>query len=163
MKLNKPSCRSRCGQNSAYTLAEVMVAVLAIAAVTVSLYAAFSSGFSVVGMARENLRATQIMMRKIEGIRLCTWSELTNRITFAESYDPLGAVTNAGGTIYTGTVSTNAASSIPSSVSYKSNMRLVTVTVSWTNYTSGRPIVCSQQMQTYVARYGIQNYIFGSP
>jgi len=41
-------------------------------------------------------------------------------------------------------------------------MRTATVTIYWTNYPAGTntPIVHSRQFQTYVARYGMQNYIF---
>ena len=42
-------------------------------------------------------------------------------------------------------------------------MRAITVTLYWTNY-SKKPnqtqVVRSRQMQTYVARYGMQNYLY---
>jgi hypothetical protein len=63
--------------------------------------------------------------------------------------------------MYYGTVTTNAASSITNTTSYKPNMRLVTVTVSWTNYNTPRPQSHTRQMQTEVARYGMQNYVWG--
>ncbi|HVU99900.1 MAG TPA: prepilin-type N-terminal cleavage/methylation domain-containing protein, partial [Verrucomicrobiae bacterium] len=53
-----------------FTLVEVMVSVLVVAVMTFSLYAAFSYGFTVVQMTREDLRATQILMQRMEGIRL---------------------------------------------------------------------------------------------
>ena len=143
----------------AYTLPEVIVAVLVLATIATAFYGGLSSGFLVTQGSREDLRATQILMQKLEAIRLCTWSELTN-CTFKESYDPLGS-TNQGVT-FSGTISTNAAAGIPDSVSYKSNMRLVTVSLFWTNYNGSRPIVHSRQMETQVARYGLQQYLWGA-
>jgi prepilin-type N-terminal cleavage/methylation domain-containing protein len=143
----------------AYTLTEVVVAVFVLAIMATAFYGGLGSGFSITQGSREDLRATQILMQKLEAIRLCTWSELTD-CTFQESYDPIS--TNSQGVVFTGTISTNAASDIPDSVSYKSNMRLVTVSLFWTNYNGSRPIVHSRQMQTQVARYGLQQYLWGA-
>ena len=46
---------------------------------------------------------------------------------------------------------------------YKDNMRALTVTIYWTNYLqkpNTNVIVRSRQMQTYVARFGMQNYVY---
>lgn len=154
-----PCFRSQDG----YTLVEVIMAVMVIGLMTISLYAGLTYGFGIVQMSREDLRATQIMMQKMESIRLCTWSSLTNcPITFKESYDPSAVSQGGGGTIYTGTVVTNVASSIPNTANYKSNMCLVTVTVYWTNYLGKQTLVRTRQAQSQVARYGLQNYIWGS-
>jgi type II secretory pathway pseudopilin PulG len=144
-----------------YTLAEVVVAVLVLTTIGAAYYAGLSNGFTLVQSNRENLRATQIMMQKLEGIRLCTWSELANS-SFVERYDPLGTTNNTAGTVYTGTVTTNAVSTIPNSSSYKANMRLVTVDLYWTNYYGKHPMVHNRQMQTQAARYGMQNYLWGA-
>ncbi len=145
-----------------YTVAEVVVAVLVLTTISTAYYAALSYGFQVVRSSREDLRATQILMQRTEAIRLCRWTQLTNTITFTERYDPLGATNNTAGTIYVGTISTNAPPSIPDSVSYKKNIRLVTVTVYWTNYNGKIPVFHSRQMQTEVARYGLQPYLWGA-
>jgi len=60
-----------------------------------------------------------------------------------------------------GFVSTNAATGVPAD--YAANMRAVTVTIYWTNYPRGitnTPIVRTRQMQTLVAKYGMQNYVY---
>ena len=44
--------------------------------VATSLYGAFTAGFFVIQSTRENLRATQIMVQKMEAIRLLTWSQV---------------------------------------------------------------------------------------
>jgi len=151
---------------AAYTLVEVIVAVLVLSVMLVSLYGGFSSGFAVVKLARENLRATQILMQKMETVRLLKWSQFLDTNTFLQPafldyYDPAGTNANATGATYRGFVSTNAATGIPND--YAANMRAVTVDIYWTNYLKGAtniPIVRTRQMKTLVARYGMQNYVY---
>ncbi len=145
---------------SAYTMAEVLVGVLILGAMVVSLYGGFSAGFAVLRLSRDEERATQILMRRVESLRLSAWSQLAN-LSLQERYDPLAAPANAGGTVYGVTVSTNVPDSIPDEAPYKNDMRLVTVTVWWTNYNGDSPVIHSRQLQTHVARYGLQNYCWG--
>jgi prepilin-type N-terminal cleavage/methylation domain-containing protein len=148
---------------AAFTLVEVMVSVLIVGLMTLSVYASFSYGFGVVQMTRDDLRATQILMQRMEAIRLCTWSSLSNcPIHFVTSYDPKSSSTNSGGTVYSGTIITNAVSGFPGAATYTNNMCQVTASVYWTNYVGKQFVVHSRQMQTYVARYGMQNYIWGT-
>jgi len=146
---------------SGITIAEVMVAVLILATIAIAFYGALSSGFAVVQSTREDLRAAQILNQKVEAIRLCTWSQLTN-FNFQETYDPLATTNQSRGVVYTGTVSNSPAAYIPNTSSYYNNISLITVTVGWTNYSSRVPIAHIRQMQTQVARYGLQNYIWGA-
>jgi len=149
------------GDQRAFTLAEVIVSVLVLATMSLSLFGGFSTGFMIVDSAREDLRANQILMQKTEAIRLCTWSSLSNcPISFVERYDPNS--TNSAGTVYNGTVTTSRPNAIPDTAAYKTNMCMATVTVYWTNYYGGQSIVRTRQLQTFIARYGIQNYIWGT-
>jgi hypothetical protein len=163
MRLNRPIHGRR--TQAAYSVAEVLVAVFVLGTLTVSLFGGFSSGLMMVRLERENLRATQILVQKMEAVRLLTWRQLsdTNVATrsFIDHYDPVGLSTNSGGATYQGLVSTNLPSGLPAD--YAKNMRAVTVTIYWTNYPHGSTtnrIVRSRQMQTYVARDGMQNYVF---
>jgi len=146
---------------SAFTLADVIVAVFVLGTIGGSFCIALSSGFCVLQNTREDLRATQIMMQKVEAIRLCTWSELNN-FSFQETYDPLSSTNQSAGAKYFGNVSINPAVSVPNSASYSPNMCQVTVNLTWTNYNLSVPVVHNRQMQTHVARYGLQNYIWGA-
>jgi hypothetical protein len=154
------------GSERAYTFVEVLIAALILGFVTTSLCVGFNSGFCLIQSTRENLRATQIMMQKVEAIRLFTWSQISDKSnylksTFTEVYDPLGATNNSGGPKYTGTIlaSMPAAGDLPEA--YRTNMRTITVSISWTNCSGAKAIVHRREMRTRVARYGMQNYIWG--
>ena len=148
----------------AYTLAEVMISVLIVGTLILALYAGFSQGFAVIHSARENLRATQILVQRMETIRLYTWSQVLDtdnylKPTFTELYDPLGRTNNTVGTRFQGTISSSIPTDLP--VAYQTNMRTITVQLFWTNYNRGQPVVSTREMQTRVARNGMQNYIYG--
>ena len=150
----------------AFTLVEVLISVVILAFMMVSLFAAFTFGFASIATTREDLRATQMMMSKLEAVRLCRWDQLTNApTTFKDTYDPTISTNGSSGAIYGGTLITKGAASvatnIPAGVTYKDKVRLITVRVTWTNYTGTTNIVHSREIQTLSAYNGIQNYIYG--
>jgi prepilin-type N-terminal cleavage/methylation domain-containing protein len=162
MKLKGQPRRNR-GARSAFTLPEVLITALMLGILVVSLYAGLSGGFSLVQLSREDLRATQVLMEKLEAVRLCTWSQLSSfPSSFQERFDPLSKNNQAGEVVYHGTVLIEPPDAIPDSAAYKTNMRLVTVALHWTNYNGSNALVRSRQMQTQVARYGQQNYLWGA-
>src|SRR5882672_783086 len=63
---------------SAFTFVEVIIAMAAVGVVVVALYLGISSGFSIIRLARENLRATQIMVEKMETVRLYNWDQINS-------------------------------------------------------------------------------------
>ena len=149
----------------AFTLVEVVVAAMILGTATLSLFACFTSGFAIVQSSRENLRATQIMLQRVEAIRLFNWNQVldtTNYLkpTFTEYYDPRGATNSTGGTLFQGFITSNIPTDLP--VAYRTNMRTITVTLYWTNYMAKQTVVRTRQIQTRVARDGMQNYIWGS-
>ena len=159
IKLNESSKRTR---SWGFTLAEVMVAVGVLGISFVSLYAAMSAGFAMTQVSRENLRATQIMLGKMEGIRLYNWNQITasNMIpaTFVDHYYPGVGGEQPSGISYSGTIEVNKstdANLIPRR-SYDDDMRVVTVRVQWK---SGN-VVRSRMMSTMVSKHGLQNYVY---
>jgi hypothetical protein len=151
--------------SSAYSLVEVVMAVSLLGILATAIFGAFSSGLLAVQAGRENLRATQILTQKMETIRLFTWSQGTDTnlatTSFTDYFDPTGVGTGTAGAVYQGNYSVSA---VPTTVpaDYGGSMRLVTVNLYWTNYlgpTKGIKVQ-SSQMQTYVARYGMQNYVY---
>jgi prepilin-type N-terminal cleavage/methylation domain-containing protein len=150
---------SRRNRLQAFTLAEVMVAVGIMAVAFVSLYAGITFCFGVTTLERENLRATQVMLQRMEGIRLFNWNQLTNTTlnppTFYERYFPGSGTTPASGLTYTGTVEV-ADLTLDPPASYSANMKKITVTVEWSSGNVPR----IRSVSTYAAKDGIQNYVY---
>lgn len=151
------ACRS-----SAFTLTEVLVAVAILSVVFLGLFGGISYGFSVTRVSRENLRATQIILEKMEGIRLYTFDQLTSSNLFSTSftadYYPFTMNQNdSKGITYYGQISF---SDPGTGTYYNANLRTVTITVNWTNRYGSTVIPHSRSMQTLVGRWGIQNYSF---
>lgn len=138
-----------------FTLVETLVAVAIIGITFLALYTGFMAGWALVQVARENLRATQILAEKMETIRLYNWDQVNSNgfipATFTAAFYATNGVTN--GILYSGTV---AVANAPLTESYSNDLRLVTVNLSWTS--SG--ILRQRQMSTFISRYGLQNYVY---
>ena len=106
-------------------------------------------------MTRENLRSTQIMLEKVETLRLYSWSDITSPgfvpTNFTANYDPQGG--NAQGLTYNGTI---AVSDAPILASYSNELKQVTVHLSWKTGKLQR----DREFTTFVARNGIQDYVY---
>ncbi len=137
-----------------FSMIEATIGLGILGTVVGALLSGFTSGLFTMQMARENLRATQIMLERMETIRLYSWAQIneTNFVapTFYAKYDPNSA--NAGVT-YRGTVSIS-----PSEMdaTYKNNMRLVTVKLEWKTGNLSR----AREFTSYVSRSGMQNYVY---
>src|SRR5689334_2073166 len=92
----------------AFAMIEVLVGIAIMGIALVSLYAGMSASTSVTKTARENLRATQIMLERMEGIRLYNWNQLvySNMIpaTFTTSYYPFASANESTGITYKATL-----------------------------------------------------------
>ena len=167
LKLNQLRRRNQAGA----TLIEALVSMGVFGISFVSLYGGMSMGFAIIGNARENLRATQIMVEKTETIRLVSWDQLNTAgfipATFNATYSPAGAGagggtvvtsqltdTQAGGSlVYNGNVTIAAG---PAGYSYSGDMRRINIALTWTSGSKTH----NRSMSTYVSRYGLQNYIY---
>jgi len=158
MRLFCPERRKK-RYSSAFSIVEVVISAALIGLSCVSLVVGLTEGFSMVRSSRENVRATQIMIQKMETLRLYRWDQLldtTNYLVpnFSEYFNP-----NASNSaFYAGTIALETPTNLPSG--YSDSIRVVTVTVRWTNYIGARPFPHERQMQTYVAQNGIQNYVY---
>lgn len=142
-------------RRSAFTIMEVMVAMFLLALLIGAVYGAISNGITTMRMARENLRATQILLEKVETLRLYHWGQLQPGFiptNFVVNYDVNSKSTNSG-ILYYGSLSIAPANT---GTSYSDDMRLVTVRLAWK---TGR-IPRTRQLTTYVCRTGIQNYTY---
>ena len=157
MKLRTTGQQAPGRKQSAFTLAEVMMGVAVMAVMFVSLYLGFTQGFGIIQLARENLRATQVLQEKMETVRLYTWDQITTAgfipATFTAPFYATGSGTNQG-IIYNGTV----AISNPTNwtESYVGDMKQIDVQLSWT---SGN-VLRVRKMSTLISKYGLHNYIY---
>ncbi|SRR6266566_743894 len=149
----------RCGKQNqeGTTLVDVIMAVGIIAIMCLGLVGSLSYGFYTMGTTRENQRATQIMLETVETIRLYNWSQVNSNgfipSTFSGVYDPQAPVGQQGITYY-GTITTGNANVGGPAVN--TNLMLMNVTMNWTN----RGIAHVRRASTFIARDGIQNYVY---
>jgi Tfp pilus assembly protein PilV len=166
----KPFGRVRAQNQQAFTLIEVMVAVCVIVVAVTTIFASMTLGFSMTESSRENLRATQIMLDKMEGVRLYNWSQVTNSAYLIPAFtnwfyetNNIGEENAAGnGVQYTGLVHVV---SVPFTNAYSANMVEVDVLIGWIssgNGWYGANNVHTRTMSTYVSMNGMQNYIYNS-
>jgi hypothetical protein len=108
-------------------------------------------------VTRENLRATQIVVQRMEAIRLASYTALASPASYPTNYTDYYAPGGANGTAGTPYTITYTWKPAPSALppTWRSNIALVTVAASWTSGNVQR----TRSMQTYVARYGIQRYV----
>lgn len=135
----------------AFTLVELMVGAGVLAVTIVALYGAFSFGFSTIKLSQQEVRADQILVQKLETLRVYNWTNIVNNYVptnFTEWFSANGGVS------YDGAV--NVTTFVPSAAneSYSDTLRQVTVSVGWIS--GGVPRV--RTMTTLVSQYGIQNY-----
>jgi type II secretory pathway pseudopilin PulG len=151
----RTSCRKQLKRGT--TLAEVLMATAILAISIAGIIASVFSGFVIMGQVRENQRATQIILEKLETLRLYSWTQVNSNgfipKTFSEQYDPQAAQGSKGIT-YQGHIYI---APFPYTTSYQHNMRLVLVTLHWN---SERNIHRSRRFVTYIAKDGIQNYVY---
>ena len=116
--------------------------------VVVSLFGAFSFGFSTIRISQEDVRASQILLQKLETLRLYDWSQITN------GYLPTSFTANFstdGGVTYDGAI---AIDPLPMAESYSNSLRQVTVSLSWVSTGVPRYRVAT----TLVSQNGIHTY-----
>ncbi len=166
-------------RRAAFTLVECVVGMALVSIVVGALYTGMSYGMKRTAFTREDMRATQIMLEKMEQLRLYGWDQILSNLdpddlddptfdtadphvvaddltkftipnTFTVPFTP--GMTNSGALVYNGTFSiTNA----PISEVYSNELMLITVSLSWQNGSQTR----TRQMQTFFAKYGMQNLV----
>ncbi|HEV2392107.1 MAG TPA: type II secretion system protein [Verrucomicrobiae bacterium] len=140
----------------ANTLIEVVLATAILAIMGAGVVGSINYGLFIVRVARENQRATQILLERLESIRLYNWTQVTTSgfipTSFTESYDPQSPTTP--GITYYGSLGI---SNVNLGSSYSTNLRQFTVSLLWTNMGG---VSHQRSVSTYVARDGMQNYVY---
>jgi hypothetical protein len=145
--------------NLGVTLMEVIMATGIIAITGAGVISSINYGLWIMRLARENQRATQVMLEKVEAIRLYNWTQVTNDSfipdSFTAPYDP--TVSANQGLTYYGTMSVTSPTFSGTAPSYLASLRQFNVTLVWTN--SGG-LTHTRSLSTFVAQNGIQNYVY---
>src|SRR5688572_22030951 len=155
-----PKFNSLIGRRSekAFTLAELLVACAILGIMVVSLFGGISFGFSNITIARQNLRATQIALEKMEIVRMYSWEQVNSNgfvpTSFTAPFFPSEEKNNTnGGVTYYGAIEI---SKVKFDTTYDDDMREVLVRLNWTNKNIGQ----SLEMSTYISQYGMHRYIY---
>jgi len=152
---NKTNVISRLKRRG-FALVEASVGMGVLGTIIVILYTGFTAGFFTMQMARENLRATQILLEKMETIRLYSWEQINKEgfipTYFTNSYDP-NARDGSQGLDYRGKMVISPA---PISSSYSNDMRMVKVTLEWKTGNLSR----SREFTSLISHYGMQDYVY---
>ena len=132
----------------AFTFVETMVATLLLTLVFVALYAAFLFGFGTIRLSQENLRAEQILVQKLETLRVYDWSKITGGYL---PTDLAASFSTNGGVTYDVAIAVTPA---PVTESYSNTLRQVTVSLSW----ESGGVLRNRSMTTFVSQDGLQTY-----
>jgi hypothetical protein len=138
----------------AFTLIEVLVGAGIMAFTVVALYGAFSFGFSTIKLSQEEVRADQILVQKLETLRVYNWTNVTGNYlptNFTSTFSTTGPET---GVTYNGSLSITPFVPSAANESYSGSLRRVIASVEW----SSGGISRTRSMTTLVSQYGIQNY-----
>jgi type II secretory pathway pseudopilin PulG len=151
------------GRGAAFSLIEAMVGMAVLGVMVAGLFGGMSWGTTSLRISREDLRASQILLEKMEVIRLLTWDQITASnvlpANFTSSYSTAGTSNaTAVGPIYSGTITMAPPKGSTMGASYTNDMRVVSVKVAWTNMGQAH----FRKVNTYVSRYGIQNYLINN-
>ena len=150
---------------AAFSILEAAVGMGILGTAVGALFSGITAGFFTVRMARENLRATQIMLEKVETIRLYSWQQVTNAAfiptNFTAKYDPVTQPSSSGlvydGEVYitpvNGAEMAGWGGTIPN---YTNNMRAVTVKLRWKTGNLDR----HREFKSFISRYGLQDYVY---
>jgi hypothetical protein len=142
----------------AFTLIETVVAFFILGLVIFSFYAALSTGFTTIRVSQEDVRADQILMQKLETLRVYHWTSVfTNGYVngpFQTGFSVTNGVTN--GVVYNGLVTIAPFPQSAANESYAGSLRQVTASVNWLSGGVQR----NRTITTFVSQYGIQTYRF---
>jgi len=143
----------------AFSLVETVVGMVMVGVTCLALYSGMTFGMKTLQGARETERATQIMEEKLDTIRLYSWDQIntsgyiSNR--FYVPFSPSNALAGSSspGVTYTGMVTIADAAL---SETYSTNLKAITIDLYWPSH----PSVRHTQMSTFVAKYGLQCYVY---
>jgi hypothetical protein len=134
-----------------FALLEILIGGLILGLCVVSLYSAYSFGFSLMRLSQENVRADQILLQKMETIRTYPWPQTAPGSGIIPTNFTTQFTTGPGaaGVVYNGTI---AIADNPVSESYSNTLRQLTVSLNW----NSGGVLRNRSMTTFISQNGIQ-------
>ena len=110
-----------------------MVGFLILGVTVAALCGGFSFGFNTIKLSQEDVRADQILVQKLESLRVYYWSNIVNPNFIATNFTAYYSTSNAAhGVTYNGTM--RISPFVPSASSpegYSNTLKQITATVTW--------------------------------
>jgi hypothetical protein len=149
-----------CSQNrgtSGVSLVEVVIAVCVVGLVSAGLMGAISCGFTMLSRTRENQRATQVMLEKVETLRLYSWSQINSNGFVPAKFEVLVNPLEAGNkkaAVMAGTITVE---KFPFAASYSNDLKQVRMTLEWRGAGNVKRM---RSLTTFISKDGMQNYVY---
>jgi Tfp pilus assembly protein PilV len=137
-----------------FSLVESMVGFLILGVTVAALCGGFSFGFNTIKLSQEEVRADQILVQKLESMRIYYFTNVTSAYmgtNFPAYYSTSNAV---HGVTYNGTISISPFVPSASPEAYSNTLKQVTVSVSW--FSEG--MNHTRTMMTLVSTNGISTF-----
>ena len=135
-----------------FSLVEALVAMAVVGVTFTALYSGLTYGFSRVQFSRENQRATQILVEKMETVRLYSWTQLNTPgfvpDTFTATYYPNAGTNESAGVVYSGTLKM---ADVDLDTNYEDQVKKLTVGLTWYTGHTKR----TRELTTYVTEHGL--------
>lgn len=135
-----------------FSVIEAMVGFVILGITITALCGGFSFGFNTIKLSQEEVRADQILVQKLESLRIYKWNAINNLFitpTFTNYYSSSNTL---GGITYSGTMTVT---NFPSTgESYSNTLKQVIATVSW--FSEG--MNHTRSMTTLVSQNGLLTY-----
>jgi Tfp pilus assembly protein PilV len=164
LKLSKISTHARLlpgttppptARQSGFSVIEAMVGFLVLGITIAALFGGFSFGFNTIKLSQEEVRADQILVQKLESLRVYNWTNVIAPGYIPNSIPAYYSTSNAAhGVTYN--VQISVTPFVPSATpeSYSSSLRQVTASVSW--FSEG--MNHTRTMMTLVSSNGIATF-----
>ena len=157
--LRIPDVRRRC--EAAFSLVELAIGVAILGLVIGGVYSGMVAQYALVRTNTDKLQAEQILVGKLDLIRLYSWNQITNSLLQVTN---VAALSNSIASTFVSTSNDGSSNVFSGQVTvsppdmtetYTSSVVMVTVQLTWT-ISSG---VFSNSASTLVSQYGLHNYI----
>ena len=135
-----------------FSVVEAMVGFVILGITLTALCGGFSFGFNTIKLSQEEVRADQILVQKLESLRVYKWNAINSLFITPNFTNYYSTSNTARGATYVGTMTVTNFSS--TGESYSNTLKQVTATVSWFSENMNH----TRSMSTLVSQNGLLTY-----